>query len=277
MRLRRGAAYVYVDGKRLDEPYIENDRRDIGPAGDVPRARGPLLRHGRQPLAVVRLARLGLGPAQQHHRQGLHDLLAASANFLSLTCRVGPRALLSYEHRHREPRAAQYAHGPASVQGGRHAACPLQGDRGQQAAHPGVRGDRASSARAPASARPSRFASSPSASASSGRSRSTRRRSRSSRSPRSATSGAPSSTTSAREWGRRRASASSDRASVYPRPRGSFQRPASPRVRPQARRALRRGRRRGRSRVARRPARRRRRALRLRGASAAHASGRSRR
>jgi signal peptidase I len=31
MRLRRGAAYVYVDGKRLDEPYIENDRRDIGP------------------------------------------------------------------------------------------------------------------------------------------------------------------------------------------------------------------------------------------------------
>ena len=32
MRLRRGAAYVYIDGKRLDEPYIENDRRDIGPA-----------------------------------------------------------------------------------------------------------------------------------------------------------------------------------------------------------------------------------------------------
>jgi signal peptidase I len=31
IRLRRGAAYVYIDGKRLDEPYIENDRRDIGP------------------------------------------------------------------------------------------------------------------------------------------------------------------------------------------------------------------------------------------------------
>jgi signal peptidase I len=31
MRLRRGAAYVYINGKRLDEPYIENDRRDIGP------------------------------------------------------------------------------------------------------------------------------------------------------------------------------------------------------------------------------------------------------
>jgi signal peptidase I len=32
MRLRRGAAYVYIDGKRLDEPYIQKDRRDIGPA-----------------------------------------------------------------------------------------------------------------------------------------------------------------------------------------------------------------------------------------------------
>jgi signal peptidase I len=31
IRLRRGAAFVYIDGKRLDEPYIENDRRDIGP------------------------------------------------------------------------------------------------------------------------------------------------------------------------------------------------------------------------------------------------------
>ena len=107
-------------------------------------------------------------------------------------------------------------------------------------------------------------ASSPSASASSGRSRSTRRRSRSSRSPRSATSVAPSSTTCAREWGRRRASASSDRASVYSRPRASIQRPASPRVRSEARRALRRRSGRGWSWVARRPSRRRRRALRLR-------------
>ena len=31
MRLRHGAAFVYIDGKRLDEPYIQNDRRDIGP------------------------------------------------------------------------------------------------------------------------------------------------------------------------------------------------------------------------------------------------------
>jgi signal peptidase I len=31
IRLRRGAAHVYIDGQRLDEPYIEQDRRDIGP------------------------------------------------------------------------------------------------------------------------------------------------------------------------------------------------------------------------------------------------------
>ena len=31
IRLRRGAAFVYIDGRRLEEPYIEHDRRDIGP------------------------------------------------------------------------------------------------------------------------------------------------------------------------------------------------------------------------------------------------------
>jgi signal peptidase I len=32
IRLHRGAAYVYVDGRRLEEPYISQNRRDIGPA-----------------------------------------------------------------------------------------------------------------------------------------------------------------------------------------------------------------------------------------------------
>jgi signal peptidase I len=32
MRLRGGVAYVYIDGRRLDEPYIDRDSRDIGPA-----------------------------------------------------------------------------------------------------------------------------------------------------------------------------------------------------------------------------------------------------
>jgi signal peptidase I len=31
IRLRRGAAFVYIDGRRLEEPYVEHDRRDIGP------------------------------------------------------------------------------------------------------------------------------------------------------------------------------------------------------------------------------------------------------
>jgi len=31
IRLRQGAAFVYIDGRRLEEPYIEHDRRDIGP------------------------------------------------------------------------------------------------------------------------------------------------------------------------------------------------------------------------------------------------------
>jgi signal peptidase I len=31
IRLRQGAAFVYINGQRLDEPYIEHDRRDIGP------------------------------------------------------------------------------------------------------------------------------------------------------------------------------------------------------------------------------------------------------
>lgn len=32
VRLIRGAGYVYIDGRKLDEPYIQRDRRDIGPA-----------------------------------------------------------------------------------------------------------------------------------------------------------------------------------------------------------------------------------------------------
>ena len=39
----------------------------------------PLLRHGRQPSRLVRLARLGLRAARRHHRQGRAHLLAAVA------------------------------------------------------------------------------------------------------------------------------------------------------------------------------------------------------
>jgi signal peptidase I len=32
IRLIHGAGYVYINGRKLDEPYIQHDRRDIGPA-----------------------------------------------------------------------------------------------------------------------------------------------------------------------------------------------------------------------------------------------------
>lgn len=32
IRVHRGVAFVYIDGRRLEEPYVEHDRRDIGPA-----------------------------------------------------------------------------------------------------------------------------------------------------------------------------------------------------------------------------------------------------
>ena len=38
IRLRTGAAFVFIDGERLEEPYIEDDRRDTAPEEtfDVP-------------------------------------------------------------------------------------------------------------------------------------------------------------------------------------------------------------------------------------------------
>lgn len=33
IRPRRAAAFVHIDGRRLDEPYIKNDRREIDPKG----------------------------------------------------------------------------------------------------------------------------------------------------------------------------------------------------------------------------------------------------
>ena len=53
IRLRNGAAFVFVNGDPLDEPYVEADRRDIGPRGVIQRAPGSLLRDGRQSFPVV--------------------------------------------------------------------------------------------------------------------------------------------------------------------------------------------------------------------------------
>ncbi len=82
----------------------------------------------------------GSVPARQPDRQGLRHLLAA-ARLRSISCRARggfryhpPPARgrpFRYEHDHREPRAAPAAHRHPAVQGGRHGARALQGDRGQ--------------------------------------------------------------------------------------------------------------------------------------------------
>ena len=87
LRNIRGSSYVFINGKQLDEPYIQPNRRDTRGAGDVQRPEGAVLHDGRQPLAVLRLARVGDGAAQEPDRQGLRDLLAAEPDFRSLSFR----------------------------------------------------------------------------------------------------------------------------------------------------------------------------------------------
>ena len=77
--------YVYVNGKRLKEPYIQPDRRDdrtIAPDADP---QGAVLLHGRQPCVVLRLAVVGHRSEKEPDRQGDRHLLAAEPNLDPLT------------------------------------------------------------------------------------------------------------------------------------------------------------------------------------------------
>ena len=68
------------------EPYIQPTRRDHEPTAHLDHVpNGLLLLHGRQPRAVVRLARLGIGAAEEPDRRGLLRLLAAEPDRFSLT------------------------------------------------------------------------------------------------------------------------------------------------------------------------------------------------
>ena len=87
------SGYVYINGKRLDEPYIKPARRDD--AHDRRRSRsrtGQYFMMGDNRSVVVRLARVGHRAAGEPDRQGVRDLLAAGPDLDSLTPR-GARAL----------------------------------------------------------------------------------------------------------------------------------------------------------------------------------------
>ncbi len=76
---------IYINGKKLIEPYVKGDRRDIGtsyPARKIPL--GDVLHDGRQPLAVVRLPRVGAGAAQEPDRRGVRRLLAAEPHRIQI-------------------------------------------------------------------------------------------------------------------------------------------------------------------------------------------------
>ena len=89
-RWREQNGFIYINGKKLDEPYVEPDRRDTDtiPGEDDPGGRVPDAR--RQPRVLVRLAALGHGSAGEPGRPGLRDLLAAEPHRLQVRpCRSG--------------------------------------------------------------------------------------------------------------------------------------------------------------------------------------------
>ncbi len=85
LRLLRGDGYVYINGKRLNEPYIQKR-----PARRRPELRADqgasreLLHDGRQPERLVRLAHVGHRAAEEPDRQGLRHLLAAEPHLAAL-------------------------------------------------------------------------------------------------------------------------------------------------------------------------------------------------
>ena len=84
LRSIKGLSYVFVNGKRLDEPYIQKERRDTRPPESFKVAAGQYFMMGDNRVAVLRLARVGHGAARQPDRQGLRDVLAAQPHFDSL-------------------------------------------------------------------------------------------------------------------------------------------------------------------------------------------------
>ena len=88
--------FIWINGKRLSEPYIEAARRqeDVRNADyrrqAVGGSEGPILLHGRQPRPVLRLATMGSGSAREPDRQGGRHVLATLADFDPVTRRARP-------------------------------------------------------------------------------------------------------------------------------------------------------------------------------------------
>ena len=69
--------YVFINGVRLDEPYLRRGYRD-GESGEwATYPSREVFRPWRQPRDVMRLAAMGLRASEQHHRPSGSDLLAA--------------------------------------------------------------------------------------------------------------------------------------------------------------------------------------------------------
>ena len=85
LRSEGGLSYVYIDGKKLDEPYIGPNRRDTRGPDTFPVPEGQYFMMGDNRIPVVRLARVGDSAAGQPDRQGLRHLLAAEPDLRPLT------------------------------------------------------------------------------------------------------------------------------------------------------------------------------------------------
>ena len=86
VRLQQGEGYVYINGRKLDEPYVKDGRRAVREFGPTKIPKNGYFMMGDNRF-VLRLARLGLGPARQPHRQGLRDVLAAEPHLPSVSSR----------------------------------------------------------------------------------------------------------------------------------------------------------------------------------------------
>ena len=86
-RWRVQDGFVYINGEKLDEPYVKPERRDAGhdPGEDHPEGRVPDA--WRQPLFLVRLASLGDRSQGQPHRPCVRHLLATGPPRLQIGLR----------------------------------------------------------------------------------------------------------------------------------------------------------------------------------------------